>query len=212
MASYNETERQRGLEGRVVGTWTGGLVIAHDLPSDLPDHLEHALTDLFFRPGVVSWEVEWWLEDWLDEPAIQMLIAAIDSGFIWSRKAPSPVHVFVGATLIAPALADLGPEGWSVVGEPDAWIADAEMPGQDITSSPSRSILVASAARADAVFEVRSNQCLDFADRIAAGDWSICPDCGEPWDEDDCECIAGCFRPEFFHDDPDLLAEIWGSE
>lgn len=193
----------RGIQAhptdRIVGTLVGPLVIAHAIPLEAPEHLEVALTDFCFRIDGVSSGMFWFFEDWLDEPAAEMLVEALDSGFMWSPASPSPVHAFVGATLIGPALTDLGPGGWWALGRPEPWLAGVEgICWEDDDGAEPALIMVAGSAHTDHVFERRTNQFLDFAEAIAAGDWAACPDCGGPWDRDDCECLEGCWRPEAF--------------
>lgn len=180
-------------------------MIAHDIPLETPDHLELALTDFCFRIDGVSWGMFWFFEDWLDEPAAEMLVEVLHSGFMWSPAAPSPVHAFAGATLIGPALADLGPGGWHAHGRPEPWLAGVDGTcWEDDDGAQPALIVVSGGAHADRVLERRANQFLDFAEAIAAGDWAACPDCGDPWDRDHYECLEGCWRPEALEelDDP----------
>lgn len=189
-------EGQLDVTERVVGTLVGGFVVAHVLPGETPEGLEFALTDFCFRQGGASFAMEWMFEDWLDEPAAEMLSEAINSDFLWTREAPSPVHVFVGAALVGPALADLGPDGWRTMDGRSAGLVAVDMYPEHHDGRPSSPIVVPNSAESDRAFEVRTNQFLDFAEVIAAGDWAECPDCGEPWDRDDYQCIDGCLRPE----------------
>jgi hypothetical protein len=189
-------EGQLGIADRVVGTLVGGFVVAEAIPAGTPDDLEFGITDFCFRQGGATMAMEWMFGDWLDEPAAEMLFEAISTGFIWSSGVPSPVHVFVGAALIGPALADIGHDGWKAMDRQSPGLVAVDMYPEHDDGSPPSPIVVSHTAHADQVFKARTNQFLDFAEVIAAGDWTECPDCGEPWDRDDYQCIDGCFRPE----------------
>ena len=177
-------------EGLTVGVALDGsdVVIAQNIPADLPDNLSDALHSFFSDRDALTAGMSAWLSTRVGPASTARIAQALEEGIFFREEAMSATCVLTGQVALAPALDDLGDGAWWFAGDgpPEGW---DDNPGGGIWGWP---IHVADLSALRAAQAPYLPVLARLASDLAAADWTECDACGGVRPTEDEPCLDGC--------------------